>query len=72
MTDKVCSDWLKEGTYQHKISNASTALMKEAHYVVMKEDERNMIDEIAKVSDVIEESEEKKDQGIHATNSWMT
>ena len=38
MTNKVCTDWLKERTDQQEMSNASIALMEEAHYEVRKDD----------------------------------
>ena len=39
MTNQVCNDWLKKGKDQQRMSNGSMALMEEAQYVVMKENE---------------------------------
>ena len=71
MTNKVCTDWLEERTYQHEMSNASMALMEEAQFEVIKGGERYMANEITKDSDVIETRRMEEGQRIHASNSWM-
>ena len=60
MINKVCTDWMKERTYQHEMSNASMALMEEAQC------------EVTKDGDVTKTGKGEKSQEIHANNSWMT
>ena len=43
MTNKVCTDWLKEITCQHEMSSASMELMEEAQYEVRKDDGNFMV-----------------------------
>ena len=54
------------------MSNGSMELMEEAQYLVMKENERRMLDEIAKGGGVTEASKGQKGQRIHAMNFWMS
>ena len=52
MTNKVCTNWMKERTDQHEMSNASITLMEEAQCEVIKDGERYMTNEITKDGDV--------------------
>ena len=54
MTNKVCTDWMKERTYQHEMSNASMVLMEEAQCEVIKGGDMDMANEITKYGDVTE------------------
>ena len=54
MTNKVCTDWLKERKDQHEMSNASIKLMQEAQCEVIKDGQRYMTNEITKDGDVTE------------------
>ena len=69
MTNKVCYDCLKEGMDSQEMSSASMELMEEAQCEVIKDDERYMVNEITKDSDVIEARKGGKHQGIHSKNS---
>ena len=71
MTSMVCSDWLKEKTYQQKMSNTSMELMEEAQYEVRKDDGRYMVNETTKGSEVTEARKREEDQRIHTQNLWM-
>ena len=53
------------------MSNASMALMQEAHYEVTKDDGNFMVKEITKDSDVIEASRRDEGQIVLTQNSWM-
>ena len=64
MTNKGCTDWMKEITNQHEMSNASITLMDEAQYEVRKGDAKFMVKEITKYSDVIEASRREKGQRV--------
>ena len=52
MTNKVCTDWMKERIDQHEMSNASMLLMEEAQCEVKKGGERYMTNESIKDGDV--------------------
>ena len=54
MTNTVCTDWMKERTYQQEMSNESMVLMEEAQCEVIKGGERYMTNEITKDGDVTE------------------
>ena len=69
MTNKVCTDWLKERTDQQKMSSTSMALMEEAQCEVIKGGERYMSNKNAKDHDVTETCKGEKNQEIHAHNS---
>ena len=61
LTNMVCSGQLKDKTHQQEMSNASMALMEEAWYEVIKNNEKCMVIEITKDSDVTVTS--RKDEG---------
>ena len=62
MTNKVCTDWLKERKDQHEMSNASITLMEEAQCEVIKGGERYMTNEITKDGDVTKTGKGEKRQ----------
>ena len=53
LTNMVCSGWLKDKTDQQEMSNASMEFMEEAQYKVINNNEKCMVTEITKDSDVI-------------------
>ena len=71
MTNKVCTDQLKERTGHQEMSNANISFVEEAQCEVIKGGERYMTNEITKDDYVIEIGKGEEIQEIHAHNSWM-